>query len=89
MDTKTTRQESAIDPLALLLRSDIYIRLTLPDPAPEAIRAQAHEAVKGLSPREREQALAKVGNLVAFARALEHELRGATPEAGTPQVRTR
>ncbi|MEA3204058.1 MAG: hypothetical protein QOI63_1738 [Thermoplasmata archaeon] len=92
MDTKTTRQESAIDPLALLLRSDIYVRLTLPDPAPESIRTHAREAVKGLTPREREQALEKVGNLVAFARALEHELRGSSsPEAsaGNPQVRVR
>lgn len=81
MDT-TYRQEAAIDPLALVLRPDIYVRLTLPDPAPETLRAHARAAVQGLSPREREAALANVGNLVAYARALEHELRGG--EAGSP-----
>jgi hypothetical protein len=92
MDNKI-RQETAIDPLALLLRPDIYVRLTLPNPAPDTLRTHAREAVKGLSVREREQALENVGNLVAFARALEHELRGTggsgSPEAGATQVRAR
>ncbi|MCA1812114.1 MAG: hypothetical protein LC623_08910, partial [Halobacteriales archaeon] len=63
MDNKI-RQETAIDPLALLLRPDIYVRLTLPDPAPETLRTHARAAVQGLNPREREQALQHVGNLV-------------------------
>lgn len=85
-----TRQESAIDPLALLLRSDVYVRLTLPDPAPENLRTQARKAVEGLDARERKEALETVGNLVAFARALEHELRtGPEASAGAAQVRAR
>ncbi|HEX2065690.1 MAG TPA: hypothetical protein VHI93_02660 [Candidatus Thermoplasmatota archaeon] len=87
MDPKH-RQETAIDPLALVLRPDVYVRINLPYPAPETLRAHAREAVKGLNAREREQALESVGNLVTWARAVEQELRTA-PEQGAAQVRAR
>ena len=44
----------AIDPLALLLSHDFYVRLTLPDPPPiEVFRRQLREYVRALSPEQR------------------------------------
>ncbi len=68
---------TAIDPLALILRSDIYVRLTLPDPPPpEVLRENIREAVKGMSPEERTRALSHVRSVVAYASAVEKELTG-------------
>jgi hypothetical protein len=71
--------ELAIDPLALILRHDIYVRLTLPDPPPvEVIEAQIRQLVKTMSPNERKLALTQVKAFrTVYARILERELSTA------------
>jgi hypothetical protein len=65
----------AIDPLALILRSDIYIKLHLPDPPPdEVLRSEIREAVSQMSAREKASALADVERLAVYASALKREL---------------
>ena len=61
----------AIDPLALVLSSSVYVRLTLPDPPPiEVLRALIRE----MDATERRSALARAKSLGAFAKSLEKEL---------------
>jgi hypothetical protein len=62
---------TAIDPLALILRSDIYIILHLPDPPPpDVLRENVRAAVKGMTADERIQALARLRGLKTYAEAL-------------------
>lgn len=68
---------TAIDPLALILRSDIYVRLTLPDPPPiEVLRENIREALKGMTPEERGRALTHVRTVINYAQTVERELAG-------------
>jgi len=61
----------AIDPLALLLSSSVYIRLTLPDPPPpEVLRALIRE----MDASERKALQARVKALGAFVKGVEKEL---------------
>jgi hypothetical protein len=65
----------AIDPLALILSNAAYVRLTLPDPAPdEVISAQMRQVAAQLKGDERKQALARARILGAYARGLEKAL---------------
>jgi murein DD-endopeptidase MepM/ murein hydrolase activator NlpD len=66
--------EAAIDPLALILRGDIYIRLTLPDPPPE-LKTQIQAFVRTMTPEQRRRALGRLKNLEAYSNAMEDALR--------------
>ena len=67
--------EVAIDPLALVLRNDIYVLLTLPDPAPiEVLERQMAEQVRGMSPVERKQALSRAETFQTYATAIKRAL---------------
>ncbi|HVM81028.1 MAG TPA: hypothetical protein VMU06_18550 [Stellaceae bacterium] len=68
-------QYVAIDPLALLLRPDIYIRLHLPDPPPPDIWiAQVRAIVKTMTSAERQAALTRAKALGTYANALAKEI---------------
>ena len=68
----------AIDPLALILSNAAYVRLTLPDPAPdEVIAAQVKQVAAQLKGDERAQALARARILGAYANAMVKALGGA------------
>jgi hypothetical protein len=61
-----------IDPLALILRPDIYVRLHLPDPAPiEVLERDLQAAVKQMSKEEIGQTLERVRGLASFAKTAE------------------
>jgi hypothetical protein len=65
----------AIDPLALILSGQVYVRLTLPDPPPiDELNAHIHELVGEMGSEETRYALARAKALGAYARALEDEL---------------
>lgn len=65
----------AIDPLALILSNEAYVRLTLPDPPPdEFITARVKQAVAQLKTAERARALAGAKVLGAYANAMEKAL---------------
>jgi hypothetical protein len=65
----------AVDPLALILRSDIYVRLHLPRPLPiEILQDQVKEAVRGMSAEERSSSLTHVRSLAKLVNAVEQEL---------------
>lgn len=70
------RRYVAVDPLSLVLRNDIYIRLHLPDPPPiDVLERELRNAVKEMSAKERDSARAKVKAFVAMAHAMEKALR--------------
>src|SRR5262249_22437933 len=53
--------QAAIDPLALILAEDIYVRLTLPDPPPIDIwTRELAAAARVLTPAQRKTALARL-----------------------------
>lgn len=61
------KQEMAIDPLALLLPNEIYVKLNLPRPQ-EIDEAKIKEHVEKLSVAERKVARDNVKALAAFAK---------------------
>ena len=64
-----------IDPLALILSNEVYVKLTLPDPPPfEVIRAYARTMARRASPAEKRQALNRAHTLRAYVEAVEQEL---------------
>jgi hypothetical protein len=64
-----------IDPLALLLRHDIYIDLTLPDPPPDGVLLERlQKEIAGLSVDERALALARVEALADSAALVQRQL---------------
>jgi predicted Co/Zn/Cd cation transporter (cation efflux family) len=68
-------QYLAIDPLALALSGDVYIKLHLPDPPPiDQVIARIHEVVKGMTPDQKRQAAGRVKALRIYAETLEAEL---------------
>jgi hypothetical protein len=69
--------EAAIDPLALILRSDIYTLIHLPDPPPEVeeLKQRIRALVQRMTPPEKERALDRVHAFRTYAEAAEHELR--------------
>ena len=67
----------SIDPLALILRNDVYVLLTLPDPPPlEVIESQVRAMVKSMAPAERKSALSRANAFMAYVQALQRELEG-------------
>lgn len=71
----------AIDPLALILSGEVYVKLTLPDPPPfEVIRAYARAMARSASAAEKRQALNRARVLRGYVEAIEQEL--GAPAAG-------
>jgi hypothetical protein len=65
----------AIDPLALLLSGEVYVKLTLPDPPPiEVLRAQARALAKSASAADNRRALARARAFRTYAQAVEEAL---------------
>jgi hypothetical protein len=64
----------AIDPLALILSNDLYVKINLPRPPPDL--AALRELVKDLSASDRKLALDRARGLGEYARALERALGG-------------
>lgn len=61
----------AVDPLSLVLRSDIYVKIKLPYPPPiEVAAARVRKAATGLTTREKRAALEQVQQLATVSRAL-------------------
>jgi len=67
---------ATIDPLALILSSEAYVRLTLPDPPPiDVWTRQVREVVARMTPQEREAALKRVRALGGQLKVLEQQLQ--------------
>jgi hypothetical protein len=65
----------AIDPLALILSGELYVKLTLPDPPPiEVLRAYVRSMARRASATERRQALNRARALRMYVEAVEQEL---------------
>jgi hypothetical protein len=65
----------AIDPLALILSSEVYVKLTLPDPPPiDVFRQQVRDFVRAMRPEERQQAMIRLKALNTYFQAMEKEL---------------
>jgi len=65
----------AIDPLALVLRHDIYLKLHLPDPPPvEVIQEYVRKCVRRMTPEEKKHARIRAKALSAYVTAMEKEL---------------
>jgi hypothetical protein len=70
--------EAAIDPLALILRGDVYVKLTLPDPPPdEILRSQIEEMVQAMTQEDRKRALERVRAFKSYSTLLEEVLNKA------------
>jgi hypothetical protein len=64
----------AIDPLALILSNDVYVRLTLPDPPPiEVIQKFVRERIAGMSAQEFKRASARVKEMKALTDEMAKE----------------
>jgi len=65
----------AIDPLALILSGELYVKLTLPDPPPiEVLRAYVRLMARTASAPEKRQALNRARALRTYVEAVEQEL---------------
>jgi hypothetical protein len=64
----------AIDPLAIILSNDLYVKINLPRPPPDL--AALRELVKGLTASEKKLALDRARGLGQYAKALETALGG-------------
>jgi hypothetical protein len=65
---------AAVDPLALILSNEVYVKINLPRPPPDL--AALRELVKGLDATERKHALDRARGLQQYANALEKVLGG-------------
>ena len=73
----------AIDPLALILTNQAYVRLTLPDPPPPGVlRDQIAAQVKAMSVAQRKAALANLERVQAYVKAVAGELDASTHGGG-------
>ena len=71
-----------IDPLAMILRSDVYVRLHLPDPPPiEILEQEIQAAVQQMSHEQIGQTLERVRSLAAFAQTAERVIVNAQRSA--------
>ncbi len=67
--------DRAIDPLALILSGEVYVKLTLPDPGPEeVVRAQIRALLRTASPQDRRRALYRARTMGRYLRLVEDEL---------------
>jgi murein DD-endopeptidase MepM/ murein hydrolase activator NlpD len=81
-DLKRNVNERAIDPLALILRGETYVRLTLPDPPPiDVILPRLREAMRRMTGAERESAIARARKLGVFVKEVEKVLGKGTVAA--------
>jgi ribosomal protein S30 len=69
------KEYEIVDPLALILRPEIYVILHLPDPPPD-LRARVQEVTREMSAKDRQQALGRVKNLAAYTNAVIKALSG-------------
>jgi hypothetical protein len=73
------QHEVAIDPLALVLSSEVYIKLHLPDPPPvEALQAYVRERIESMTAKQKVQTRARVRALKAYAQAVDKEINPTT-----------
>jgi hypothetical protein len=63
------KEYEIVDPLALILRPEIYVILHLPDPPPD-LRTRVQEVVREMSAKDRQQAFARVKSLAAYTNAV-------------------
>ena len=63
-----------IDPLALILSNDLYVRINLPRPPPDL--AALRELVRSLDATEKKLALERTRQLGEYAKTLEKALGG-------------
>jgi murein DD-endopeptidase MepM/ murein hydrolase activator NlpD len=64
-----------IDPLALILSGEIYVKLTLPDPPPiEVLRAHARALARAATPSERRGVLNRARVMQVYVKAVEQAL---------------
>jgi hypothetical protein len=66
----------AIDPLALILGYDLYVKINLPRPPPvltDALMDRVRQEIQAMGPEQKEHALARVRALGGFVRAVEEE----------------
>jgi hypothetical protein len=82
------RSFAAIDPLALVLSNAAYVRLTLPDPSPEEVKASIRKVAERLRPDERRVAAENLRALEGVIDAVQAEFRRAG-EIERPQVQAR
>jgi hypothetical protein len=68
------KEPYAIDPLALLLRNDVYVRLTLPDPPPIDL-TQVRESLAKMNDIEKKEALNRAKALTHYAAGLEKAIQ--------------
>jgi len=74
---KITTEIQAIDPLAILLSNEVFVRINLPRPPElEVIVERIAPALQGISATERTQTLARAKALGAYAAAVEKALGG-------------
>ena len=67
--------DAAIDPLAMILSNEVYVKLKLPYPVPYLIRARVRDLVRGMSASEKRAAIANVGVFETYVKVLREELR--------------
>jgi|KBSMisStandDraft_5_1062788.scaffolds.fasta_scaffold1492776_1 hypothetical protein len=67
------KEYEIVDPLALILKPEIYVILHLPDPVPD-LRTRIQEVTKGMSVEDRNQALARVKSLATYTNAVVRAL---------------
>jgi hypothetical protein len=65
----------AIDPLALILSNEVYVKINLPRPPPDLLVA-LRELVKGLDASQKRLALERARGLEEYAKALQQALGG-------------
>jgi hypothetical protein len=72
---KTIVGEVAIDPLALILPNDIYVKIHSPyPPLTDVVRVRIREAVRAMGPQERKDALSRAKVFGDYLKVLEQEL---------------
>jgi hypothetical protein len=74
-----TREENvvqpvAIDPLALILSNEVYVKIHLPDPPPTPLAFR--DLVKGLSPSDRKLVHERARRLGEYVKSIESALGG-------------
>jgi|GEM_PF-4610883 len=82
MEIKTVNARM-VDPLALILSGQAYVKLTLPDPPPpDLMRDDIRDAISRMKPAERQHALARVRALIDLGRAVETAIAGGDVVVG-------
>jgi outer membrane protein assembly factor BamB len=76
----------AVDPLSLVLRSDIYVKINLPYPAPvERAAVRLRKAEGGMSDRQRREALKQLSHLTNIGQVLTGAIESLPRSAPTAQ----